>query len=549
MCGAGGLGHRGRMKKKLLTLTVSLAATAAVLVPMTAGAAPLHDDRAAMTPRTETSTCTPVKVSPPSGARVVSVTAEARAAGTYTFPPSPLGAPDPITDVPDWCDITVTLTHPGAGDRVAVKVGLPQDRALWTGRFQAVGGSAYQAGDFGAPLVQGVKDGYATASTDAGVGEALDVSWAITPDGAVNEPLLTNFASRSVHDLAVVGKAVTKEFYDRAPSYSYWNGCSTGGRQGYLAAQEYPRDFQGILADAPALSWDRFAVATLWPQVVFHEEGVSPTTCELGAFNEAAIEACDTVDGVQDGIIDDPQACRWDPRELVGTKVDCGDSTVTISADVADAVRKIWAGPVSSDGRKLWYGPNKGADFGWLATPGQPFVVADYWVKSFVERDLDLDTAALSYEQFEQIFRSSQRQFHDVIGSDDPDLSRFARAGGKLLSWHGQADQLVPTQGTVDYRERVERRFGGSARVDRFYRLFLLPGVQHCGGGNGTQPTDALGALVNWVEKGKAPATLATAATREDGTVVTRDVCSYPHRTRYTGGDPASASNYRCTIH
>ncbi|MFC8796592.1 tannase/feruloyl esterase family alpha/beta hydrolase [Promicromonospora sp. NPDC057138] len=535
------------MRKKLLTLTMALAATAAVLVPISAGAAPLQADRAGATPRTSSSACASVAVAAPSGARVVSVTADARAAGTYTFPATPLGAPAPIADVPDWCDITVTLTHPGADDRVAVKVGLPQDRTLWTGRFQAVGGGGYQAGDFGAPLVQGVKDGYATASTDAGVKTGLDASWSLTPDGSLNQPLLTNFASRSVHDLAVVGKDVTKKFYATPASYSYWNGCSTGGRQGYAEAQEYPRDFQGILADAPAVSWDRFAVATLWPQVVFHEEGVSPTKCELGAFNTAAVAACDTIDGVRDGIIDNPQACRWDPRELVGTQVDCDGQTVTISAGVADAVRKIWAGPVSADGRKLWYGPNKGADFSWLATPGQPFPVANLWVKNFVERDLDLDTTALSYADFERIFRSSQAQFHDVIGSDDPDLSPFARAGGKLLSWHGQSDQLVPTQGTVDYRQRVERRFGGPARVDNFYRLFLLPGVEHCGGGPGAQPTGALDALVNWVEKGQAPATLATSATREDGTVVTRDVCSYPKATRYTGGDPASASNYHCT--
>jgi hypothetical protein len=238
------------MRTKLLTLTTVLAAAAAVLVPITAGAASLHDGAGA-SPRTTTSLCAPVRVTPPSGARVVSVTAESRAAGTYTFPQTPLSAPAPIADVPDWCDITVTLTHPGAGDRVAVKVGLPQDRTLWTGRFQAVGGAAYQAGDFGAPLVQGVKDGYATASTDAGVKTGLDASWALTPDGTVNQPLLTNFASRSVHDLAVVGKEVTKRFYDTPATYSYWNGCSTGGRQGYLAAQEYPRDFQGIRPTRP----------------------------------------------------------------------------------------------------------------------------------------------------------------------------------------------------------------------------------------------------------------------------------------------------------
>ncbi|GII52622.1 tannase [Planotetraspora thailandica] len=531
--------------KRLIMLMAAIVPLSAALVTTAADAATHHrgDDDATV--------CSTLPVSAPSGAKVESVTAAAHAGGTVTFPDAPpLPTPAPITDVPAWCDITVTLTHPGANDHVNVKISLPQDPHNWTGRFQATGGSAYLAGDFGAPLVAAVKNGYVAAATDAGVGtNPIDVSgWALTPDGNVDTPLLENFASRSLHEMAVVGKDVAKKFYGKAVRYAYWNGCSTGGRQGYEEAQAYPDDFQGILAKAPAINWDRFAVATLWSQVVFNEEKTYPTQCELEAFNTAAIKACDTLDGVKDGIIDNPQDCHWDARRLIGAHVLCDGKTITITPEVADVVRKIWAGPVSATGKKLWYGPNKGAGFSWLAQVGAPFFVADSWVRYFVKQDPAFDTTKVTYQQFAKIFRQSQLDYNSVIGSDDPDLSAFAKAGGKLLSWHGQADELVPTAGTVDYRERVNRVLGGDKRVDDFYRLFLLPGVTHCGGGTGPQPTDDLGALVKWVEKGQAPATLAASITDANGKTTTRDICAYPQATRYTGhGDPALASSYRCT--
>jgi Tannase and feruloyl esterase len=533
------------MKRRLIILVAAAVPAAAALLPVAANAVPRDSGPAAAT------TCAAVPVSAPSGTEVEKVTAVANAGGDVAFPPAP-PLPDypPIADVPAWCDITVTVTHPGANDHVNIKVSLPLDPKNWNGRFQATGGSAYLAGEFLHPLVVAVKGGYVGAATDAGVGaNPLDVSgWALTPAGNVNTPLLTNFASRSLHDMAVVGKDVTKKFYHRAANYSYWNGCSTGGRQGYEEAQDYPTDFDGILAKAPAVNWDRFAVATLWSQAVFNEEKVQPSPCELEAFNTEATKACDALDGVEDGIIDNPQECHWDARRLVGKKIVCDGTEITISNAVADAVNKIWAGPVSTTGKKLWYGANKGASFAYLATPGAPFFVADAWVKYFVTQNPSFDTTKLTYTSFEQLFRSSQKQFNDIIGTDDPDLSKFARAGGKLLSWHGQADQLVPTQGTVDYRERVNQTFGGNNRVDDFYRLFLLPGVVHCGGGTGPQVTDdaALGALVNWVEQGQAPATLPASITT-DGKTITRDVCRYPMVARYTGhGDTASAANYRC---
>jgi hypothetical protein len=530
--------------KRLIMLIAAVVPLSVALAPIAAGAATHHSGNNAAT------VCSTIPVSAPSGAKVESVTAAAHAGGTVTFPGvPPLPTPAPITDVPAWCDITVTLTHPGANDHVNIKISLPQDPHKWTGRFQATGGSAYLAGDFGAPLVTAIKAGYVAAATDAGVGQSpIDVSgWALTADGKVNTPLLKNFASRSLHDMAVVGKDAALKFYGAPVRYAYWNGCSTGGRQGFEEAQDYPNDFQGILAPAPATSWDRFAVATLWSQVVFNEEKTYPTQCELEAFNTAAVKACDTLDRVKDGIIDNPQQCHWDARRLIGTKVLCNGKEITISAADAAVVNKIWAGPVSPDGKKLWYGPNRGASFSYLAQVGAPFFVADSWVKYFVKKDPQFDTTKLTYQQFAQIFQQSQQDFNSIIGADDPNLFAFRNAGGKLLSWHGQADELIPTQGSVDYRERVDRLMGGDKRVDDFYRLFLLPGVTHCGGGPGPQPTDALGALVNWVEKGQAPATLAAATTDASGKTIARNVCRYPHVARYTGqGDPAMASSYRC---
>jgi hypothetical protein len=519
-----------------------LALSAAVLIPAAANSSSSHSRTAAAA----VPSCSTVPVGAPSGARVESIQAVADPGGTKTFPDRT------VTDVPAYCDVTVVLSHPGAGDRVTVKVMLPSDPADWTGRLQALGGSAYQAGDLnGSGLAAGVKDGYVTTTTDAGVSQnVIDASWGLKPDGTVNTGLLKNFASRSAHDMTVVAKNVARAYYGRSVDYAYWNGCSTGGRQGYKEAQSYPNDYDGILAAAPAVDWSRFAIGTLWSQAVFNEERVAPTTCEMAAFNTAAIKACEKLDGVADGIIDTPRDCHWDPRSLIGTKVQCEGQELTISAALADAVRKIWAGPTSPGGRQLWYGPNIGADFSYLATAGSPFIVADNWAKYFVAKDPAFDTKKLTYASFYQLFTQSVREYNQGIGTNDADLSAFRDAGGKLLSWHGQADQLVPTKGTVGYRNRVNLVMGGNARVNDFYRLFLLPGVQHCGGGTGPQAVDPLGTLVNWVEKGQRPATLATATTSSTGEVTaTRNACSYPQVARYVGhGDPNQATSYRCAI-
>ncbi|GAA3837767.1 tannase/feruloyl esterase family alpha/beta hydrolase [Amycolatopsis tucumanensis] len=535
-----------KRRARRLTGLLAAAMPLAALIPLAASASTQLAPAQAATPA-----CTAVPVTAPEGAKIESVQAEHHDGGTVSFPATPLAPAAEITGVPAYCQITVTVTHTGS-DHVKIAVALPETG--WTGRLQGVGGSAYAAGNFGPPLVQAVKDGYAGVTTDAGVRSELDTSWVVTADGTVDQALLTDFASRSVHESALIGKDVVREHYQRGVSYAYWNGCSTGGRQGYEEAQKYANDFDGILANAPAVNWTQFAVATLWPQTVMNNDHHFVSNCVLGAFQQAAIQACDPRDGVTNGIIDRPDECSYDPRSLVGKKVLCDGQEVTVTTADADVMRKIWNGPTDERGRSLWSGLPKGADYTWLAgtAPGPGgqltapgFPVAVQWVQAFLEKQPGFDTSKLTYAQYRNLFRQSVREYDRVIGTSDPDLSDFRRSGGKLITFVGTADQLIPPGGTLAYRSQVEQRMGGAEKVNDFYRLFLAPGVQHCGGGAGAQPVNALGALVDWVEHGKAPATLA--ATTLDGSA-SRDLCPLPQVSRYQGyGDPALASSYRCT--
>jgi feruloyl esterase len=480
------------------------------------------------------------------GASVQSITATDVPAGPDRIPGQPT-----IPDVPAHCEVHVYLTHPGADDHVLVDVWLPDSG--WTGRFEGTGGGGYAAGEFDVELAPAIEGGYAAAATDAGVGvNALSpASWALTPTGAVNTALLTNFGYRSVHDMTVAAKQVVSSVYDKAASYSYWDGCSTGGRQGLMEAQRYPTDYNGIMAAAPAINWSQFSLAQFWPQLVMNQENDHPSACELNAFTQAAVAACDRGDQVDGGIIDQPQNCGFDPRSLIGTKVECNGQTLTVTATDADVVGKIWQGP-----EPLWYGLYRGAELDALAgtttTPsgtsvGVPFPISQTWIQYFLKQNPDFDTSTITYSQFAPLLAQSEIEYDKIIGTGDPNLSAFERAGGKMITWQGLADQLIFPQGTANYYRRVQATIGGAADVDSFYRLFFAPGVGHCGTGNGPMPTDPLASVVNWVEHGSAPATLPAATVDSSGTVFTRNLCAYPKLARYNGtGDPDSATSYRC---
>jgi feruloyl esterase len=279
-----------------------------------------------------------------------------------------------------------------------------------------------------------------------------------------------------------------------------------------------------------------------------NNEKTHPTGCEFKAFTDAAVKACDTLDGAKDGLVNDPSRCDFDPRRLIGTKVVCDGKELTITAADAAVVQKIWDGPRTASGKKLWYGVPIEADISALAGI-DAFPVPAAWVKLWVAKNPSLDLSTITYSQFTQLFKQSQAEYDKIIGTDDPDLSDFRRSGGKLLTWQGLADQYIPAEGTVHYRKQVEREMGGTQRVDDFYRVFLAPNTDHCGLNGQDGSTDGLAALTSWVEHGKAPRTLPATLINTAGQSVSRDLCAYPKVSRYTGhGDTSLASSFRCVL-
>ncbi|MBB3675465.1 tannase/feruloyl esterase family alpha/beta hydrolase [Modestobacter versicolor] len=449
---------------------------------------------------------------------------------------------------PPSCRVQLTVTHPPAGDAVTVWVHLPRDS--WNGRFQAMGGGGFSGGSPDS-LLEPLQAGYATAATDAGhVGPTAD--FALDPDGTLNWQRIRDFGHVGVHDMTVTAKAVIEAYYGRGPAYSYWNGCSTGGRQGLMEAQRYPDDYDGVLAGAPVINFPQMQTGQIWGQVVMLDRQNPVPPCKFEAALAAVVSACDLVgDGVADGVIGDPLGCDFDLTTLIGQQTPCGEIT---AADV-EVMQRIGEGPRTAEGEFLWYGLPPGAPFAGLNDTvevdgrweGSPFVFDLWWISLFLEQDPSWDWRTLTPEAFEAYFAQAVEMYSDVLGADDPDLSAFRDQGGKALLWHGAADFGVPVQGTIDYYERV-RDLMGRGQTQDFLRLFVAPGVGHCGGGAGLQPTGQFEALVEWVEHGRAPQTLQSQRVDDAGTVTaTRPICQYPEVARWTGrGDPDDGSTYRC---
>lgn len=298
------------------------------------------------------------------GAEVLSITGVTKT--NVTAPPL-LGGPQilsGLSSVPpvNICDVTIILTHPGANDTVTVEIWMPISG--WNGRFQSTGGGGFSVG-YGPPgLAPAVAEGYSAGSTDGGnFGAGFSILPNALIDGDINWPLVLNYGSRSIHDMTVIGKAVTQQYYGKSPQYSYFTGCSNGGREGYISAQLYPEDFDGILAVSPVVNEEQNGMAILWPYVVMVQENRALSQCMFQVFINATIAMCDGLDGVEDGIISNPTACHFDPFTLVGKKVSCDETTTIIDYKAAYVFGKIYNGPKTPDGLKLWSGLNPGTGF------------------------------------------------------------------------------------------------------------------------------------------------------------------------------------------
>jgi feruloyl esterase len=423
--------------------------------------------------------------------------------------------------------VTAVVTHPPASDRVHVFIALPSKG--WNGRFQGTGGGGFSGGStFG--LEGPARQGYAAGATDTGH-PGMDGSFALDANGRLNWQAVVDNAYEGIHDMTVVGKALTTAYYGKPPKYSYFVGFSTGGRQGLSEAQRFPDDYDGIVSGCPAINWHKFVISSLWSQVVMNAANNHLSAAKLRAATQAFIAACDDVDGVKDGVVEEPSRCTYDPKALIGTQV--GDSTFT-EAD-ADVIRKLWDGPRAQDGTFLWYGLNKGADL--TAMGLRPFMISADYVRYFLVQDPKWDGSRITPAEFERLFKQSVEEYGAVFGTDNPDLSRFRDHGGKIVLMHGQADQLIMTQGTVDYYKRVVQQMGGHDKTMQFARLFLIPGAGHGNGGVGNGAVDA---VLHWVEDGVAPEKLIN-RTRNRA----RPLFPYPELAKYKGsGSTDDAANF-----
>jgi feruloyl esterase len=443
------------------------------------------------------------------------------------------GGGNPYADLPAFCRVTATI-KPTSDSDIKVEIWMPM--AGWNGKFQGVGNGAWQGSIGTAALATGLRKGYATISTDTGH-EGGSASFALG-----HPEKLIDFGYRAVHEMTVKGKAITTAFYDNsAPKYSYFVGCSAGGKQAIKETQMFPADYDGVVAGSPGVNWSGRALQTIWVGQAVAEAPIPPA--KFAAINSAAVAACDAGDGAKDGVIDSPRQCKFDPQVLLCKAED--NNTCLTAGQVATA-RHIYAN-VSNSRTKLSLvaGLSPGSETGWGTMAGaQPFGAGVDLFKYVVFNDPSWDFKTLNWDSdLDKTLKASAS-----MDAMDPNLKPFFDRGGKIISYHGWADPQISPGSTVDYYQTVLDKMGGAGKVQENYRLFMVPGMAHCQGGVATDQFDMLTALENWVEKKQAPASIA-AERRATNTLTarTRPLCPYPQVATYKGsGSVDEAANFVC---
>jgi feruloyl esterase len=450
------------------------------------------------------------------------------------------GSPE-FKDLPTFCRVVAQI-KPSKDSDIGIEVWMPASG--WNGKFLGVGNGGW-SGDIprqamGRELVRG----YATAGTDTGHrGGGDDASFAYG-----HPEKLIDFAYRSVHEMTVQAKAIVTQFYGKPPTRSYWNGCSSGGKQGLMEAQRYPADYDGIVAGAPANYWTHLMAADIWPgQATLSDEASNISNEKFRLLHRAVIDACDTVDGLKDGLLQDPTRCHFDPGTLL-CKGDDGQNCLT-QPQIA-AVRKIYAGPKNPrTGEQVFPGLEPGSEPAWppLAGGPKPFGIVDSYFKYLVFNDPNWDFKTLNFDA--DIARSDKLNAA-ILNATDPNLKPFVAHAGKLLLYHGWADTLIAPRNTINYFNSVVGAMGGADKAADSVRLFMAPGMGHCFGGEGPFSFDAVSAMESWVEHGNAPDQIIASHLVAPGKADrTRPLCPYPQVSQYKGtGSIDDAQNFTCTI-
>lgn len=483
--------------------------------------------------------------------------AQAITGGSFTAP----GSNNAMTNLPPFCRVAGVI-KPTSESNIQFEVWLPLQK--WNGRFAGVGNGGWAGGISYGALVEQIRRGYASASTNTGHEAAPGVNAARF---AFEHPeQLIDFAYRAHHETTSKAKALVGAFYGKPPEHSYWIGCSSGGYEGLMEAQRFPTDYDGIVAGAPANNWTRLMAgdfdATL---AVLKDPASNLPPPALGVLYRAALAACDSADGVTDGVLDDPRRCKFDPAavQCPAHSTTSGQAASTSSGQAnqvpgacltsaqVDAARRVYGGVKDPrTGAQLYPGLAVGSEPFWPnRDPENPFPIpiAHYKWLVFADPNWDWRTFQLTDPAGYQAFLKAESTFAPVLNAINPNLREFRQRGGKLLQYHGWSDQLIAAQNSIDYYESVRSFFGAGDDVQSFYRLFMAPGMGHCSGGPGPNSFDMQAALEDWVERGIAPQQVV--ATHSINGVVDRlrPLCPYPMVAVYKGkGDTNDAANFEC---
>jgi feruloyl esterase len=435
--------------------------------------------------------------------------------------------------VPAFCRVTATLT-PSSDSEIKIEVWLPAQN--WNGKLRGNGNGGWSGSISPATLGAGVYRGYASVMTDTGHTGGSG-SFALG-----NPEKLIDFGYRSTHEMTVAAKAIVRAYYGASPKLSYFTGCSAGGRQALMEAQRFPEDYDGILAGAPGLNWSGRAMQALWiAQAVHRDEASYIPPAKYKLIHDAVLASCDALDGVKDGVLENPLRCKFDPKDL-----ECkgNDAASCLTPAQVQAVRAIYS-PVSNrrTGARVFPGFEPGSELGWATMAGPaPFTIGLDLFRYVVFENPNWDFRRFDFDaDIERTLKASAD-----LNALDPDLKKFSERGGRLIQYHGWNDPQIAPESSVDYYQTVLDKMGAKD-VPRFYRLFMVPGMAHCGGGEGTSNFDMLTPLEQWVEQKTAPEQVAAARVRDGKTDRTRPLCPFPQVAKYKGsGSTDDAANFVC---
>lgn len=434
--------------------------------------------------------------------------------------------------LPAYCRVAATL-RPSPDSDIKMELYLPAEN--WNGKFQMLGNGGWAGSIQGiAGMQAALREGYATSATDTGHSGGNGMF-------ALGHPeKITDFAYRAVHDTAVTSKMLIKAYYGKAPKYSYWNGCSTGGRQALVEATKFPDDFDGIIAGAPANPHIHLHAAGVERSIELNKNDAPLSQAKIEMLHRAILAQCDALDGVKDGLIGDPHKCKFDPGSLLCKR---DETENCLTAGEVDTVKIVFGDIKTRKGEIIWTGYEPGSELQLASLRTTPTPTGGGWdsIRILGHQDANYD-----WHKFDL---DADVALADKAGIDalTSDLSAFKQHGGKLLLYHGWADQAIPPGHTVLFYESVLDKMG--KKQDDWMRLFMVPGMMHCSGGAGTDQFNKMAVIERWREANQAPDQIIAEHVRNGQVDMSRPLCPYPQVAVYKGtGSTNDAASFSCKL-